>query len=104
LTRIGLWRRLLDRLPRTWRRACGDTPKSSEWALKFGREYASCLHRRAPRRRDKRHLNEIVISIVGKKHWLWRAVDREGFVLDVLVQSRQDKKPAKRLLRKLLKK
>ncbi len=50
------------------------------------------------------HLDEVVISIAGEKHWLWRAVDQEGFVLDVLVQSRRDKKAAKRLLRKLLKK
>src|SRR4051794_38262192 len=42
--------------------------------------------------------------IRGQKHWLWRAVDQDGFVLDVLVQSRRDKKAAKRLLRKLLKK
>ena len=47
---------------------------------------------------------QVVITIAGKKHWLWRAVDQEGFVLDVLVQSRRDKKAAKRLLRKLLKK
>jgi putative transposase len=47
---------------------------------------------------------EVVITIAGTKHWLWRAVDQEGFVLDVLVQSRRDKKAAKRLLRKLLKK
>ena len=46
----------------------------------------------------------IIITITGKKHWLWRAVDQEGFVLDVLVQSRRDKKAAKRLFRKLLKK
>jgi putative transposase len=45
-----------------------------------------------------------VITIAGKQHWLWRAADQEGFVLDVLVQSRRDKKAAKRLLRKLLKK
>src|ERR1700756_4503335 len=44
------------------------------------------------------------ISIAGKKHWLWRAVDQDGFVLDVLAQSRRDKRAAKRLLRKLLKK
>jgi len=49
-------------------------------------------------------LDEVVISIAGRKHWLWRAVDQEGFVLDVLVQSRRDKKAAKRLLRKLPKK
>jgi len=42
--------------------------------------------------------------IAGKKHWLWRAVDQDGVVLDVLVQSRRDKQAAKRLLRKLLRK
>jgi len=49
-------------------------------------------------------LDEVVISIAGKKHYLWRAVHQDGFVLDVLVQSRRDKKATKRLLRKLLKK
>ena len=44
-----------------------------------------------------------MITIAGKKHWLWRAVDQDGIVLDVLVQSRRDKLAAKRLLRKLLK-
>ena len=53
---------------------------------------------------DKWHLDEVVITIAGTKHWLWRAVDQEGYVLDVLVQSRRNKKVAKRLLRKLLKK
>jgi putative transposase len=47
---------------------------------------------------------QMVITIAGKKHYLWRAVDQDGFVLDALVQSRRDKKAAKRLLRKLLKK
>ena len=75
-----------------------------QWSLKFGREFASRLRRRAPRRGDKWHLDEVVLSIAGQKHWLWRAVDQEGFVLDVLVQSRRDKKAAKRLFRKLLKK
>jgi putative transposase len=75
-----------------------------QWGLKFGREFASRIRRRAPQRGDKWHLDEVVITIAGKKHWLWRAVDQEGFVLDVLVQSRRDKKAAKRLLRKLLKK
>ncbi|TQN61491.1 DDE-type integrase/transposase/recombinase, partial [Agrobacterium tumefaciens] len=40
--------------------------------------------------------DEVVISIRGKKHWLWRAVDQDGFVLEVLVQSRRDAKAAKR--------
>ena len=62
---------------------------------KFGREYANRLRRRAIRPGDTWHLDEVVITIAGEKHWLWRAVDRQGFVLDVLVQSRRDKKAAK---------
>ena len=68
-----------------------------QWGLKFGREFADRIRRRAPRRGDKWHLDEVVISIAGKKHWLWRAVDQDGFVLDVLVQSRRATKAAKRL-------
>jgi putative transposase len=61
-----------------------------QWGLKFGREFANRIRRRAPRRGDKWHLDEVVITIAGKKHWLWRAVDEQGFVLDVLVQRRRD--------------
>ncbi|MFD1625982.1 IS6 family transposase [Azospirillum griseum] len=75
-----------------------------QWARKFGPEIAARLRRRAPRRGDKWHLDEVVLTIGGRKHYLWRAVDQDGFVLDVLVQSRRDTKAAKRLLRKLLKK
>ena len=75
-----------------------------QWGLKFGREFANRIRRRAPRRGDKWHLDELAVSFAGKKHWLWRAVDQDGFVLDVLVQSRRDKEAAKRLFRKLLKK
>jgi putative transposase len=75
-----------------------------QWGLKFDREFANRICRRTPRRGDKWHLDEVVITIAGTKHWLWRVVDQEGFVLDVLVQSRRDKKAAKRLFRKLLKK
>ena len=53
---------------------------------------------------DKWHLDEVVIGIAGRKHWLWRAVDQYGIVLDILVQSRRNAKAAERLLRKLLKK
>ena len=74
-----------------------------QWGLKFGREFANSLHRRAPRRGDKWHLDEVVLTIGGKHQYLWRAVDRDVYVLDVLVQSRRDKAAAKRLLRKLLK-
>ncbi len=54
-------------------------------------------------RSDKWRLDEVVVTINGKKHWLRRAVDQRGAVLDVLVQSRRDKAAAKRLMRKLLK-
>src|ERR671912_1995620 len=75
-----------------------------QWALKFGQAFANQIRRRLPRAGDKWHLDEVVITIAGKKHWLWRAVDQDGLVLDVLVQSRRDKRAAERLLRKLLKK
>src|SRR5919205_658874 len=74
-----------------------------QWALKFGQEFANQIRRRLPRAGDKWHLDEVVVKISGVKHWLWRAVDQDGMVLDILVQRRRDKRAAKRLLRKLLK-
>src|SRR3954471_19279604 len=74
-----------------------------QWALKFGQAFANEIRRRLPQAGDKWHVDEVVITIAGTKHWLWRAVDQHGIVLDVLVQSRRDAKAAKRLLRKLLK-
>ena len=74
-----------------------------KWGLKFGREIANGIRRRRPQGGDKWHLDEMVVTIKGKKHWLWRAVDAEGHVLDALVQSRRNRKAALRLLRKLLK-
>ena len=73
------------------------------WALKFGQEFANRIRQRLPRAGDKWHLDEVAIKMAGVKHWFWRAVDQTGMVLDVLVQSRRDKRAAKRLLRKLLK-
>ena len=58
------------------------------WAGKFGRDYAQRLRRRAICPGDTWHLDEVVITIAGQKHWLWRAVDGHRFVLDVLVQKR----------------
>jgi putative transposase len=75
-----------------------------QWSLKFGQAFANRIRRRLPRAGDKWHLDEVVVKIAGKKRWLWRAVDQDGTVLDILVQSRRDKQAAKRLLRKLLKK
>ncbi|KAB2756690.1 MULTISPECIES: IS6 family transposase [Brucella] len=73
-----------------------------EWAEKFGRDYTNKIRRRTPRLGDKWHLDEVVITIKGKRHFLWRAVDQDGFVLEVLVQKRRDTKAAKRFMRKLL--
>src|SRR5947208_3418822 len=74
-----------------------------QWARKFGQAFANQIRRRLPCPGDKWHLDEVCLMIGGQKHWLWRAVDQDGVVLDVLVQSRRDKRAAKRLLRKLLK-
>ena len=74
------------------------------WFLKFGRLIAGNLRRSRPRASARWHLDEMVIKIRGRNHWLWRAVDDEGEVLDFLVQPRRCAKSARRLLRKLLKK
>jgi putative transposase len=74
------------------------------WALKFGPAYARRLRRKTPSRRDIWHLDEVVVTIAGQKHWLWRAVDQDGYVLDEVVQTRRDTKAAERLLRRLLRK
>jgi putative transposase len=74
-----------------------------QWCLKFGQTYANELRRRRPRCGDKWHLDEMYLKINGKTHYLWRAVDQDGNVLDILVQSRRSKRVAKRFFRKLLK-
>src|ERR1700740_41313 len=71
--------------------------------LKFGQTYANELRRRRPRCGDKWHLDEVFLTIRGERHYLWRAVDQDGNVLDILVQSRRNKKAARRFFRKLLK-
>src|ERR1700720_1912344 len=74
------------------------------WVLKFGPVIARRLRRRRPRPSDRWHLDEMVVRIAGKRMYLWRAVDHEGEVLDMLVQSRRDSRAALRLRRKLLRK
>lgn len=74
------------------------------WALKFGTLYARRLRRQRPRPSGRWHLDEVFVSIGGRRMYLWRAVDDEGEVLDVLVQSKRDKRSALKLMRKLLKK
>ena len=73
------------------------------WAMKFGRGYARCLKRKQPSRNDVWHLDEVVISIGGIKHWLWRAVDQEGCILNEILERRRDAKAACRLLVRILK-
>jgi putative transposase len=73
------------------------------WGLRFGRAFANTLKRRRPRPGDKWHLDEVFIRIRGKLHYLWRAVDQHGTVLDILVQSRRSAKAAKHFFKKLLK-
>jgi putative transposase len=73
------------------------------WCRKFGQVYANQLRRRRPRSGDKWHLDEVFLTIRGEQHDLWRAVDQEGNILDILVQRRRDKHAAKKFFRKILK-
>ena len=74
-----------------------------QWCAKFSQTYANSLRRRRPLPGDKWHLDEVFIKIRGKTHYLWRAVDQHGNVLDILVTSRRDTRAATRFFRKLLK-
>ncbi|MGE0651873.1 MAG: IS6 family transposase [Alphaproteobacteria bacterium] len=74
------------------------------WVLNFGALYARRLRRLRPRPHSQWHLDEVFVSIGGRQMYLWRAVDAEGEVLDVLVQSKRDARAASKLMRKLLRK
>ncbi len=74
-----------------------------QWCLKFGQHYAKNLRRPQGRLGDTWYLDKVVITIHGERHSLWRAVDQDGDVLDILVQIRRSRKAAKRFFRKLLK-
>ena len=73
------------------------------WCRKFGPAYARTLRRRQGRFGDIWHVDEVFITIHGERHYLWRAVDQDGDVLDILVTSHRDKRAAKRFFRKVLK-
>jgi putative transposase len=73
------------------------------WTRKFGQSFAQNLHQRRPSATGRWHLDEMAVKIGGKRMWLWRAVDDEGEVLDLLVQKRRNTGAALRLLKKLLK-
>ena len=74
-----------------------------QWCLKFGPEYARKLKRRQGRLGDTWFLDEVFVTINGERQYLWRAVDQDGDVIDILVQSRRDRRAAERFFRKLLK-
>src|SRR5256886_5905888 len=74
-----------------------------KWCQKFGQAYANQLRRWRPKPGDKWHLDEVFLTINGARDDLWRAVDQDGHVLDILVQSRRNKKAAKKFFCKLLK-
>ena len=67
-----------------------------KWCRKFGQDYANQLRCRRPRPGDKWHLDAMFLPINGERHYLWRAVDQDDNVLDILVQSRRNKKAAKK--------
>ena len=73
------------------------------WCLKFGQDFANAPRRRAPRRGDQWHLDEVYLSINGQRDYLQRAVDQDGDVLDIRVQPRRDQRAAQRFFRKRLK-
>jgi putative transposase len=74
-----------------------------QWCRKFGQAYAKQLRHRRPQPGDKCHLDEVFLTIQGERHYLWRAVDQDGHILDILVQRRRNKVAAKKFFRKLLK-
>ena len=74
------------------------------WANKFGTAIAANIRRRRGRPDCVCHLDEMVVRIGGKRMFMWRAVDKEGEVLDILVRKRCNKAAALKLLRNLLKK
>jgi putative transposase len=71
------------------------------WCRKFGATYADGVRRRRPRPGDKWHCDEVQLKINGRKYWLWRAVDQEGIVLDILVQARRNQEAAEAFLRRV---
>src|SRR5215218_3204631 len=73
-----------------------------QWCLKFGGDFAHRLRRRRPRPGDTWHLDEVYLRIDGVLHYLWRAVDQNGVVLDILVQGRRNATAAKRFFKRLL--
>ena len=73
-----------------------------QWCIRFGTDFARRLRRRRPRPGDSWHLDEVFLRINGVLHYLWRAVDQNGVVLDILVQERSNAAAARRFFKRLL--
>jgi len=74
------------------------------WCQTFGAEYARTLRRRRGRMGDTWHLDELFVKIQRQPQCLWRAVDEDNDVIDILVRSRRDRRAVARFFQKLLKK
>ena len=74
-----------------------------QWSIKFGAEYARHLKRRQGRLGDTWYLDQVFVTINGERQYLWRAVDQDGDLIDILVQPRRDAQAARRFFRRLLK-
>ncbi len=72
------------------------------WVNRFGSQFAACIRRDRPQPHDKWHMDEMVVPINGVKYWLWRAIDGNGDVLDILIQPRRNAKAAKRFVGRLV--
>ena len=73
-----------------------------QWCLTFSQQYTNQLRRRRGYLGDTWYMDEVFVTINGERYYLWRAVDQDGDVLDILVQKHRDKRAAKRFFRKLL--
>lgn len=71
------------------------------WVNRFESQFAACIRRDRPRPHDNWHMDEVVIPINGVKHWLWRAIDGNGDVLDIVIQPRRNAKAATRFFGRL---
>ena len=72
------------------------------WCIKFGAIYARRLKRKHRGYGDTFHIDKVFVRIIGKQHYLWRAVDQDGEIVDVYLQARRDSAAAKRFFRRLL--
>ena len=72
------------------------------WVNRFSRHFVNCIGQDRRRPNEKWHMDEVVITVRGKKHWLWRAIDARGDVLDILVQTRRNAKAARRFFHSLV--